>query len=222
MSYFVIPDIHGNNVLLQQALAEIYSRQEGGKIIFLGDYIDRGDDNKGVIETVMNPPENWEFVCIKGNHEEMFVDSMVQGYSLYDPNVLDEWVDSDTPLDSTVPGSTAKRMNFPYEILEWMDKLIPFHIEDVNIFAHAYYDPHQAPEHQDPHRCCWVRMPDARAFFSDTYHLTHGHTPRDTGPTLAVNRTNLDCRAFGPGAQLVVGVYENNVKGPVEFIRFGG
>lgn len=207
MTYFVIPDIHGNSVLLQQALAEIYSRQEGGKIIFLGDYIDRGDDNKGVLETVMSPPENWEFVCIKGNHEEMFVDSIVQGYPVWDQSVVLEW---------------GGQSLFPREIVEWMDKLIPFHIEDVNIFAHAYYDPNQSPEHQDPHRCCWVRMQDSRAFFSKTHHLTHGHTPRSTGPTLAPNRTNLDCRAFGEGAQLVVGVYENNVKGPVEFIRFGG
>ncbi len=58
--YYCFPDIHGCNEVLKQALAFVYSQNpNGGKIIFLGDYIDRGPDNYGVLETVMNPPANW-------------------------------------------------------------------------------------------------------------------------------------------------------------------
>jgi len=74
MKYYVFPDIHGRNDLLQAALSFVYEQNpNGGKIVFLGDYIDRGSDNVGVLETVMNPPEGWEFVTLKGNHESMFV-----------------------------------------------------------------------------------------------------------------------------------------------------
>ena len=46
MNYYAIPDIHGQNDLLQKALAFIYGKNPNGcKIIFLGDYIDRGTEN---------------------------------------------------------------------------------------------------------------------------------------------------------------------------------
>ncbi len=80
-NYYVIPDIHGHNRLLQKALGHLYREHpDGGSIIFLGDYIDRGVDNAGVLRTVMNPPENWKFTCLMGNHEEMFIDSYMSGF----------------------------------------------------------------------------------------------------------------------------------------------
>ena len=67
--YYCFPDIHGCSSLLNQALSFVYKENpNGGKIIFLGDYIDRGPDNLGVLQTVMHPPENWEFVTLLGNH----------------------------------------------------------------------------------------------------------------------------------------------------------
>jgi serine/threonine protein phosphatase 1 len=44
--YYCFPDIHGCNSVLKTALQTVYDcNPEGGKIIFLGDYIDRGPDN---------------------------------------------------------------------------------------------------------------------------------------------------------------------------------
>ena len=65
--YYCIPDLHGRKDLLDKALEALYEQNpNGGKIVFLGDYIDRGDDSLGVVRTVMNPPEGWEFVCLMG------------------------------------------------------------------------------------------------------------------------------------------------------------
>ena len=78
MRYYVIADIHGEAELLRKALTSLYEwNPKGGKIIFLGDYIDRGPDAKGVCDIVMNPPEGWEFIALMGNHEEMFVNSFL-------------------------------------------------------------------------------------------------------------------------------------------------
>lgn len=204
--YYVIPDIHGMNSMLQKALTHIYEEElDGGKIIFLGDYIDRGPDSFGVMKTVMNPPDNWEFVCLRGNHEEMFIDAHNMLHEFYDPRVLKSW---------------PERPNVK-EWVEWMSKLPYFHIEGNNVFAHAFYDGHKSPEEQIEQDCIWTRYGDAQAFFSkDGKFLTHGHTPRINGPITSPDRINMDCGAPFKGGRLVCGIYYNNIKGPVDFLEF--
>lgn len=71
---YAIGDIHGQKEMLDQALAVIAA--DGGpdaRIVFLGDYTDRGPDSRAVIEALLAGHEagrNWTF--IKGNHDRMF------------------------------------------------------------------------------------------------------------------------------------------------------
>ena len=52
---YAIGDIHGKVTMLRQMLALIVSQplQEEDTVIFLGDYVDRGEDSRGVIEEIM-------------------------------------------------------------------------------------------------------------------------------------------------------------------------
>src|SRR6185312_9901074 len=62
----------------------------GGRpiVIFLGDYIDRGPDSRGVIELFLNGlPKDWDFRFLKGNHEEALL------MFLRDPNFGAVWRD---------------------------------------------------------------------------------------------------------------------------------
>lgn len=203
-SYYVIPDIHGANDLLQKALTHIYEKEpEGCKIIFLGDYIDRGPDNVGVLKTVMNPPEKYEFITLMGNHEDMFIDGYFRESNYYDYNALNEIMDSDLELD---------------KVVDWMRLLRLYHVEGENIFAHAWINPDYPLEEQVSSEVLWARMSDAELYDSELY-LTHGHTPRKHGPTKAINRCNLDCGAVFYG-RLVIARYEKDRAGPVEFVEF--
>ena len=71
---YAIGDIHGQLAMLEQALALIEA--DGGadaRIVFLGDYTDRGSDSRGVIERLVQGQaagRNWVF--LKGNHDRMF------------------------------------------------------------------------------------------------------------------------------------------------------
>jgi serine/threonine protein phosphatase 1 len=227
--YYCFPDIHGEYTLLKQALDFVYKENpNGGKIIFLGDYIDRGKNNRKVLETLIAPPKGWNFVCLKGNHEVMFLDSMYNEHiPFYDPNVLYEFF-FDTQTLSDIQKKYAKTVDkqeyidsIPSEVIDWLKNLKMFHFEDDNIFAHALYDDYKSPEDQNETVCIWQRMSDFEKFQSknDRYYLTHGHTPRKRGPTQAMNRTNLDCGAVFYG-RFVIGEYEKNVKGPVKFHEF--
>jgi predicted phosphodiesterase len=71
---WVIGDIHGSKDLLDAVLDKIREREKSKKekvekIIFLGDYIDRGPDSKGVMDTIINL--KYDKICLSGNHEEM-------------------------------------------------------------------------------------------------------------------------------------------------------
>lgn len=73
---YAIGDIHGCLDQLQR-LVELCERDAGegrSKLIFLGDYIDRGPDSRGVIEFLIDL-QKWspdEIICLRGNHEDLF------------------------------------------------------------------------------------------------------------------------------------------------------
>lgn len=215
--YYCFPDVHGQANLLKKALDFVYRENpDGGKIIFLGDYIDRGYDHKTVLETVMYPPEKWEFICLKGNHEDMFLQSYDKRSEFFDMNVLLEYY--------TGPGLMyydTVHKNFPKEIVEWMRSLKLFHFEGNNVFAHAYYNAYTLPEMQDPDQVMWQRFDDWTTFASplNNLYLTHGHTPRKNGPVKSPNRVNLDCGACFY-QRFVIGEYFEGVTGPVAFHEF--
>ena len=218
--YYCFPDIHGCNEVLQKALTFVYKENpDGGKIIFLGDYIDRGPDNYGVLQTVMNPPENWEFICLLGNHEEMFIDSYIHRTEFYDKKAARDIAGFEQ--DDLVSYEHVYQ-GMDKSIIEWMYGLKLVHIEDKNVFAHAFYDDTKKPEDQVSHDVVWTRMDDWMKFPNDkqSLYLTHGHTPRKHGPIKSPNRTNLDCGAVSYG-RLVIAEYYKDIQGPVKFHEFG-
>jgi serine/threonine protein phosphatase 1 len=217
--YYCFPDIHGCSDLLNQALSFVYKENPaGGKIIFLGDYIDRGPDNYGVLQIVMNPPEGWKFVTLLGNHELMFIDSYMNGTDFYDKKAAQDL--ASFRQDDFVPYNYI-RQGIDRSIVEWMTNLKVCHIEDKNVFAHAFYDDTRKPDEQITNHCVWTRMDDWIAFPNSKQglYLTHGHTPRRHAPVQSPYRTNLDAGAVFYG-RYVIGEYRRGVQGPVDFHEF--
>lgn len=73
MRTLAIGDIHGCHSALAALLGEIRVKKND-QIIFLGDYIDRGPDSRGVIETLLKLRGRAKTVFLRGNHEEMMLD----------------------------------------------------------------------------------------------------------------------------------------------------
>ena len=72
----IIPDIHGQRAKLEALLARLGYREERGayrhqarKALFLGDYIDRGPDVRGVLRIVRAMVNAGEATALMGNHE---------------------------------------------------------------------------------------------------------------------------------------------------------
>lgn len=194
--YYAIGDIHGRYDLLQKALEFIHSRQDTGKIIFLGDYIDRGPQSKEVVQHLMQGPlPGWDYVCLKGNHEDMFWYDMLNQNEPYDKKVANS-------MDATELG----------DALDWFASLPLYHIVENNIFVHADWDETKPPEQQTEARMLWTRRNED---FHSYFYVTHGHTPYRNGPVFFFHRCNLDTMAFETG-KLSIGVFEIGTIGPTE------
>lgn len=80
MPLYAVGDIHGNLPELHRALRLIDA--DGGaqaRVVFLGDYVDRGVDSAGVLQCLIDgQAQGRDWICLKGNHDRMlerFLDS---------------------------------------------------------------------------------------------------------------------------------------------------
>ena len=77
MKCYVIGDVHGCLPELA-SLVESLPLERGDTVVFLGDYIDRGPDSKGVIDYLLELRKRGEqtTVFLRGNHEDMMLSFM--------------------------------------------------------------------------------------------------------------------------------------------------
>ncbi len=73
-----VGDIHGCIESLQQ-LVRLLELRPSDQLVFLGDYIDRGKDSKGVIACLMDLQRSFRCFFLMGNHELMFLDYLTTG-----------------------------------------------------------------------------------------------------------------------------------------------
>ncbi|MBN2444084.1 MAG: serine/threonine protein phosphatase [Spirochaetales bacterium] len=77
---YIIGDIHGCLGMLRRLIKKIDWQQDCDALIFLGDYIDRGEDSKGVIDFLIELSRKSDHVrFLMGNHEGLFLDYLENG-----------------------------------------------------------------------------------------------------------------------------------------------
>src|SRR4051812_16573164 len=69
-SLFAIGDVHGCAEELRALIQKLPLRRDS-LVVFLGDYIDRGPDSRGVVDTILELQQYCRVVCLLGNHELM-------------------------------------------------------------------------------------------------------------------------------------------------------
>lgn len=186
-SIYAIGDIHGRLDLLDEMLDSI-KRHASGRgecaAVFLGDYIDRGPDSKGVIARLMAGPLPFETICLAGNHEDLAVNGP-------------EYVWLLNGGDKTLASYGGA---IDPEHLKWM-RALPTHYRDGRwFFVHAGVNPNRPLERQERQDMLWIRA--KFLLYTEPYDggattVVHGHTPGDE-VEIEANRINLDTGAvFG-------------------------
>lgn len=197
---YAIGDIHGNFDLLYQLYQIILedirkNNNPKNKIVFLGDYIDRGPQNRDVVNFLMDlrDTEFLQHIFLWGNHEEMFIEAMdnqLKGLSVR------IWLNSggDAWLDELGMDWDYFRITFPWhKYSNWFKThLVYYHETEDYVFVHGGLDIEQPNmSRQDKQWLIWARFMQPNHYAKFPKVVIHGHTPV-AEPLVDKNRINVD------------------------------
>ena len=207
---YAIGDIHGRLDLLGMLLAMIeadaaQSRSAQKTLVFLGDYIDRGPDSRGVVEALLDGlPPDFEAHFLKGNHEALLL------AFLDDASTLHQWLINDAKTTIRSYGVDVRLLEreaaspetwrgafaaaLPESHRHFFQSLTLMASFGDYLFVHAGLRPGVPIEAQDERDLIWIRREflDSTADFGK--FVVHGHTPV-ARPEVRSNRIDIDTGA---------------------------
>jgi len=213
MRLYAVGDIHGRFDLLQEITSEIgrdIERSRPGRSleIFLGDYVDRGPQSRGVVEWMAEAPLIAdERICLLGNHEDMLLRALDDrsvmanwlfnggGETLLSYGVKARGLGGETGLIDLQQGFRASLPGAHLEFLAGLPRsvaLAPY------FFVHAGIRPERPLDAQDPEDLIWIREPFLHSNEDFGCVVVHGHTPV-MSPDVRSNRINIDTGAVFTG-----------------------
>lgn len=217
---YAIGDIHGRADLLavlQAAIAADAKAMGADRpmVVYLGDYVDRGPDSRGVLDLVLDGLPGFRRATLLGNHDHMLRDWLDSpgeqatlvllrngGFATLSSYGIDRSV-ADI-LES--PAKARKRLAafMPDEHRQLLDALQPLHEDRWNIFAHAGLNPDRDLANQTVADLTWIRQPFLESGRDWGRRVVHGHTPDEFGPQLRSNRIGVDTLAYKAGTLTAV------------------
>ena len=221
---WAVGDIHGRSDLadrlIQAIRADLHAAGASRKVVvFLGDYVDRGPNSKGVLDQLVNLAADpvLEVRLLRGNHEDR-----MEAF-LNDPQIGPSWCDYggrealvsygvDPPPMRGDAGAWAEASLALGDALPASHRALLAGLEtSISIgdyfFVHAGARPGIALPDQSPDDLLWIRQPflDHSALFEQV--IVHGHTPTET--------VHSDGRRIG----IDTGAYATNVLSAVRLER---
>lgn len=208
---YAVGDIHGHLDLLESLHEMIRADAaahacERRRVVYLGDYIDRGPASRQVIDTLIAQPlEGFEAVHLLGNHEQFLC------RFLRDPDIGDTWLfnGGEATLHSygldprQAPPRGEDRLDWlarrlgevlPAAHRAFLDRLQLRHETGDYLFVHAGVRPGIPLERQRAEDLIWIREPFLGSNEEFGRLVVHGHTP-GMEPVERENRICIDTGA---------------------------
>ena len=207
---YAVGDIHGRLDLLKHMHEKIEA--DAARIdvprkvvIYLGDYVDRGPESRGVVELLIQEPlSGLEAIHLIGNHEALLLSF------LEDPQQARIWFmnGGDATLRSydVDPSAVIRSQNLAaglcQSFLDWLPAthlaffraLNLSHEEGGYLFVHAGVRPGVALEDQAPEDLVWIRDEFLSSKADHGRVIVHGHSAMHAPKSLA-NRIGIDTGA---------------------------
>lgn len=210
---WIIPDIHGCVETVKALLESMLRVTKEDQLYFLGDYIDRGPDGKGVLDYFMHlQEEGYNVHFIKGNHEDLCVkayeaDQKKQFLGMKHVEQK-EWeaVGGKTTLKSF---GVKHPREIPKKYIDWMNECLPYIELEKYILVHAGMNFRLPDPFVDTHSMMWTRSFQVDFRKSHGKKIIHGHIPVDYSFIMLVIE-NSHYRDF---IALDNGVYETDKSG---------
>jgi serine/threonine protein phosphatase 1 len=169
---FAISDIHGCYDTFNTLLINHIGLKKSDRLILLGDYIDRGEKSKEVIDLIIDLIDSgFNITPLMGNHEEMLIDT---------------WKNSEMmPLWLLNSGITTLESFRIHDIQQVDKKYLDFFLklkyyEKVGnfLFVHAGFNDFSPDPFSDIHGMIW----ECRTFYENPQlrnkTIIHGHRPK--------------------------------------------
>lgn len=212
---WAVGDIHGRLDLLQPLveaiIADLHASVATRKmVVFLGDYIDRGPDSRGVLRLLagLSTVQGLEWRFLKGNHEQAMLgflgdpaagpkwceyggDNALRSYGLRVPDLAHR-----TEAWARVAADLRHKLTTPE--MEFLENLeLSLTIGDY-FFSHAGARPGVALDRQSPEDLLWIRQPFLNSPTAFERVVVHGHTPT---PRVHADRRRIgiDSKAYDTG-----------------------
>lgn len=213
---YAIGDIHGRADLLAETTARIDDDLRRRPIphaveIYLGDYIDRGPDSKGVIDQLAVRLVRNNAVCLRGNHE-IFLEEFLR-----DPAAIHHWVELGALPTLASYGVSLHAGATAFDLQQALVRVFPrthdlflqclrdsFRCGDF-LFVHAGIRPGIPFSKQDPEDLRWIRDEFLNSTLDHGMMVVHGHTPV-MHPEIRANRINIDTGAWRSGVLTCIAI----------------
>jgi serine/threonine protein phosphatase 1 len=183
-----VGDIHGDMTQLRSLWSKLPKLTSDDTLVFLGDYLDRGPDSRGVVEFVRGLPQQTEarVVPLMGNHEQILLDAYEEGKceSLLPPSngvlatyrsFTGEAVESMEQFQRVL----EVRRWLPQDVYEWMRALPLWYEDEHAIYVHAGLEGEGKvwfhPTRSDETSLLWMREPDFWTGYTGK-RIVFGHT----------------------------------------------
>lgn len=231
----VVGDIHGCLDELHQLMAHVKEHVDVvDRWVFLGDYIDRGNDSKGVIDFLMTFDDG-NNVFLRGNHEDMMLwqspnyihSGLVNGFQNWMINGGDQTILSYgfaftpefwNPLTAMKVYDAMQTVDPKH--IEWLKKTQLYFNDGVRTYVHAGIDRKNPLGEQLPNVLTWIRDEFLDNVSPKGGYVVHGHTP-GRKVELRPNRCNLDS-ACVYGGTLSAGIFDDLKTEPRTIVNHKG
>jgi serine/threonine protein phosphatase 1 len=177
MRTLAIGDIHGCRRALTTLLDAVKPKKDD-QLIFLGDYVDRGPDSPGVINTLLNLQTRCKTVFLRGNHELMILEAR-------DSLMKSEIWQSCGGYETVTSYGAERRTDWPSSVPDahwsFLEQTIGVFETPKQIFVHAGLDPELDLDEQPDLNLFWEYFENIRPHKSGKKVIC-GHTPQTKGP----------------------------------------
>ena len=208
-----VGDLHGRLDLFDRLMTLCQEEgllSDGCRLVFLGDYVDRGDSSRQVLDWLfrLDSVKDGPVICLKGNHEQMMLDFLddpkhrarhwfrnggfqtLASFGLRPPAI--------SASDSTMRDTAqALRDAIGIEMLDWLRNMPSYWVNGNLLAVHAGANPGLPVYLQNEHWLVWGHPQFRRAPRSDGLWVVHGHT---IVPEPCVTKMNHICVDTGASA----------------------
>ena len=182
---WVIPDIHACSKTLKHLIEHQIKPQKEDELYFLGDYIDRGPDSKGVLDYLISlENEDFKVGFLMGNHEEYLLNALKyevpdekHDASNKENKHKEAWLahGGDTFLKSFGETNLTNIAGFYFD---WIKALKRFIVLEKFVLVHAGLNFKPDNPFEDREAMLWIRNFEVDPARLNLRILIHGHVPR--------------------------------------------